>query len=110
MTPKIYVSFNPRSPGAYRAALRQLEHCITDLSDWMSMNMLKLNPTKTEFFIAGTSQGLQGTSQGLQKLSSSVVLKIGDSVIKPATTVRNLGILFDAQMSMSSTSTASFHL
>ena len=57
--------------------------------------MLKLNPTKTEFFIAGTSQGLQ-------KLPSSVVLKIGDSVIKPATTVRNLGILFDAQMSMSS--------
>ena len=61
----------------------------------MSTNMLKLNPTKTEFFIAGTSQGLQ-------KLPSSVVLKIGDSVIKPATTVRNLGILFVAQMSMSS--------
>ena len=57
--------------------------------------MLKLNPQKTEFFIAGTSQGLQ-------KLPSSVVLKIGDSVIKPATTVRNLGILVDAQMSMSS--------
>ena len=92
---QIYVSFNPRSPGACRAALRQLEHCITDLSDWMSTNMLNLNPTKTEFFIAGTSQGLQ-------KLPSSVVLRIGDSVIKPATTVRNLGILFDAQMSMSS--------
>ena len=59
---QIYVSFNPRSPGACRAALRQLEHCITDLSDWMSTNMLKLNPTKTEFFIAGTSQGLQKTS------------------------------------------------
>ena len=57
--------------------------------------MLKLNPTKTKFFIAGTSQGLQN-------LPSSVVLKIDDSVIKPATTVRNLGILFDAQMSMAS--------
>ena len=101
---QIYVSFNPRSPGACRAALRQLEHCITDLSDWMSMNMLKLNPTKNEYFIAGTSQGLQ-------KLPSSVVLKISDSVIKPATTVRNLGILFDAQICPCPlTSTASFHL
>ena len=69
---QIYVSFNPRSPGACRAALLQLEHCITDLSDWMSTNMLKLNPTKTEFFIAVTSQGLQ-------KLPSYVVLK-GTSV------------------------------
>ena len=43
---QIYVFFNPRSPGACLAALRQLEHCITDLSDWMSTNMLKLNPTK----------------------------------------------------------------
>ena len=57
--------------------------------------MSKLNQTKCDFFIAGTSQRLQ-------KLPSPVVLKIGDSVIKPVTTVRNLGILFDAQMSMSS--------
>ena len=41
---QIYVAFNPRSPWACRAALPQLEHCITDLSDWMSTNMLKLNP------------------------------------------------------------------
>ena len=173
---QIYVSFNPRSPGACRAALRQLQHCITDLrggtetsrqcfadicksrqsrfgsksriycridalktintaqihldnkhrqlilpictrfianltlqtladigqlvyvpplSNWMSTNMLKLNPTESEFFIAGTSQGLQ-------KLPSSVVLKIGDTLIRPVTTVRNLGILFEAHMSMSS--------
>ena len=35
---QIYVSFNPRSPGACQVALRQLEHCITDLSDWMDVN------------------------------------------------------------------------
>ena len=58
-------------------------------------NMLKLNPTKTNLFIAGSSQGHQ-------KLPSYVVLKINYSVIKPATTVRNTGILFDTQMSMSS--------
>jgi hypothetical protein len=59
----------------------------------MSVNKLKLNPTKTEFFIAGTHQGLK-------KLPHDVVLKLGDDTIKPSTTVRNLGMKFDAHMSM----------
>ena len=59
----------------------------------MSVNKLKLNPTKTEFFIAGTHQGLK-------TLPHDVAFRLGDDTIKPSTTVRILGMKFDAHMTM----------
>ena len=37
-------------------AVMQLQNCISELSDWMNRNKLKINKDKTEFLIAGTSQ------------------------------------------------------
>ena len=59
----------------------------------MTGNMLKLNNDKTEFFVA--------TSSHFKKLMPSVSLQIADVTITPSRTVRNLGIIFDDQMSMS---------
>ena len=58
----------------------------------MNQNKLKLNNDKTEFFIAGTRQSLLK----LPKLS----LAVGDSQIEPSSNIRNLGIFFDSNMSM----------
>ena len=58
----------------------------------MTSYKLKLNHSKTEFFIAGTAQGLN-------KLPS-IELKVGNNIIKPSTSVRNLGIVLDSHMSM----------
>ena len=104
---QMYISFNPRIPEACQTALSKLELCITELSNWMTVNKLKLNHNKTEFFIAGTTQGLN-------KLSP-VELKVGNDMIKPSTSVRNLGIIFDDHMSMtqhinSLMSSVNFHL
>ena len=60
-----------------------------------------------EFFIAGTTQGLT-------KLPP-VELKVGNDMIKPSSSVRNLGIIFDNHMSMtqhinSLISSVNFHL
>ena len=52
-------SFNRRVPEACQNALSKLELCIAELSNWMTVNKLKLNHSKTEFFIAGTIQGLK---------------------------------------------------
>ncbi|XP_072051727.1 uncharacterized protein [Amphiura filiformis] len=73
----------------------------------MTVNKLRLNHSKTEFFIAGTTQGLN-------KLSP-VELKVGNERIKPSTSVRNLGMIFDDHMSMtkhinSLISSVNFHL
>ena len=88
----MYISFNPRVPRACQIALSKLELCINELSNWMTVNKLKLNHNKTEFFIAGTTQGLA-------KLPP-VELKVGNDMIKPSSSVRNLGIIFDNHMSM----------
>ncbi len=105
---QIYITFNPRIPGACQAALHSLQTCIAEVNDWMTMNKLKLNPTKTEFFICGTAQNISN-------LPSDVVLTLEGNVIKPSTSVRNLGIIFDSHMSMtphinSLISSLNFHL
>ena len=38
------------------AVVQQLQNCISEISDWMNRNKLKINEDKTEFLIAGTSR------------------------------------------------------
>jgi hypothetical protein len=40
---QLYVSFNPKIPGAAQNALKRLENCISELQTWMNSNKLKLN-------------------------------------------------------------------
>lgn len=89
---QLYLSFNPKLPGAAETALDKLQQCVSDLRIWMDKNKLKLNNEKTEFFIAGTYQSLQK----LPKLQ----LTVGESIIEPSRNIRNLGIVFDENMTM----------
>ena len=59
----------------------------------MAFNMLQLNDSKTELFVAVSPR----LSNKLQDIS----LKLGNIVIKPSTSVRNLGIQFNQSMNMS---------
>ena len=68
--------------------------CIHDISLWMTSNSLKLNSDKTEFFLA--------ISQHNKLRMPPVSLTIGNEVIQPSETVRNLGVIFDTHMTMSS--------
>ena len=54
------------------------------------MGKLKLNDDKTEFMIIGSSQQLEKVS--VPELS------FGDTSVAPASTARNLGILFDPNL------------
>ena len=53
----------------------------------MTCNMLKLNNDKTEFFVA--------LSPFNKRRMPAVKLHIGNTVIEPTETVRNLGVIFD---------------
>ena len=90
---QLYTSFNPKIPNAAEMALRKLELCIDDLKNWMKSNKLMLNNNKTEFFIAG--------SQFAVKKLPPLQLRVGDSSIPPSNHVRNLGVIFDTNMTMS---------
>ena len=57
-----------------------MEQCISELRNWMSRNMLKLNDDKTEFIILGTDASLKKV-----KIES---IKVGNHEIKRVESVR----------------------
>ena len=104
---QLYISFDPRIPGAAELALAKLSACIKEIHQWMTINMLKLNESKTEFFVVASSYFL--------KTLKNVSLKIGDSLITPSSNIKNLGVVFDQTLSMSDhvqhiVRTVNFHL
>ena len=73
----------------------------------MTFNFLKLNDDRTEFLVI--------TSPYNKRWLPDLCLRIGEENIRPSTSVRNLGVIFDDVMSMSLqvvllTKTITFHL
>ena len=60
----------------------------------MVANNLKLNDSKTDFFVVATS------AHNLRNLPN-VQLNAGSTLTSPSATIRNLGIIFDDRISMS---------
>ena len=89
---QIYLSFRPYSIHSEINAVSVIEKCIADVRSWFIANRLMINDAKTEFLIIGTRQQLEKTS------IESII--IGDTLIKPLESVRNLGSWFDAHMRM----------
>ena len=90
------------------AALQRILSCIEAIDKWMGSNRLKLNPDKTQLIWLGTKQRLA-------TLNINPVRLFDGTVIKPSTSVRNLGVIFDSELSMSEhvnsvTRTCFYHL
>ena len=90
---QLYIPFDPKVPGELDKATLSLQNCIFDIRTWMTFNKLKLNDSKTEFFVAASPYNF--------KNMPDLTLKIGDVSIKPSETIRNLGAFFDVHMNMS---------
>lgn len=73
-------------------ALSKLEACIQEVREWMHLNYLKLNDSKTEFMVIGSPHTLKET-----KIAS---IKIGDEIINSSHSARNIGAVFDENLSM----------
>ena len=63
-----------------------LENCITAISNWMSANRLKLNPSKAELLWVGSRNRIRKLQNGGPNLS------VGGASISPASSVRLLGV------------------
>ena len=72
----------------------QVNACLLDVQRWMSLSKLKLNPEKTEFIVFGSKSQRQ-------KISSLFPVSILGSLIYPVDSVRNPGVWFDADFSLS---------
>ena len=89
---QIYTVVDPTVPGDSACALFKLTRCVYDIKQCMIKNKLKLNPDKTEFFIS--------SSPYHQSRLNNLSLQLDDTVILPSATVRNLGVTFDCNMTM----------
>ena len=86
---QLYLQFDPKDE---EVALQRLEACIADVREWMRLNHLKLNDSKTEFLVIGSP----AQRKGLHTES----IRIGDASIAATTSARNIGAIFDCSMTM----------
>ena len=104
---QLYVSFDPKSEEDIATAKSRLPDCIAEIRSWMLANKLKLNDSKTELFLIASPRNASALS--------NLELKIGESVITPAGSIKNLSIMFDNNLTMKdhvslSCRTVNFHL
>ena len=79
-------------PRDQHAAVDRFTTCFAAIEQWMAVNRLKLNADKTEFMWLGSRQKLlQVTCHTLQ---------LGGSSISASTSLWNLGVIFDPQMTL----------
>ena len=86
---QLYISFTPSNS---TSSLEILSNTFSDILSWMNSNKLLLNPSKTEFLLIGTKQ------QRL-KFSQLTTLSLGNDIIPVSSSARNLGFIFDSDMS-----------
>ncbi len=85
---QLYISFSS-CDSAYNLSL--LSSTLDEVYSWLISNRLSVNPTKTEYL-------LLGTPQQRAKLTSSSLTFHGQQ-LTPSTQVRNLGVVFDPDLS-----------
>ena len=86
---QLYLSFNVNET---QDAFSQMESCIAEIRSWMALNFLKLNDSKTEVLLIGSTH--------MKKNMPFQNLTIGQDTIAPSETARNIGAIFDSHMLM----------
>ena len=88
---QLYVNFE-LSDDNKLSSLNQIENCVSEVRMWMNANFLKENEDKTV--------ALVHASRNNQAKHNITAIKIGDCDITPSPSARNIGVVFDAEMSM----------
>ncbi len=89
---QLFLAFSPNSTESQENAVLCMESCLDNVKQWMLLNKLKMNNSKTEFILIGSRQQLD-------KIGFDSI-KVGDLVVKSVQSVRDLGSYFDSTMSM----------
>uniref|UniRef100_A0A8P4KSI9 Reverse transcriptase domain-containing protein n=1 Tax=Dicentrarchus labrax TaxID=13489 RepID=A0A8P4KSI9_DICLA len=100
---QLYLSIKPNEINQ----LSKLQTCLTDIKSWMTCNFLMLNSEKNEILVLGP--------KNLRDSLSKDIVTLDGINLASSTTVRNLGVIFDQDLSFNShikqtSRTAFFHL
>nr|XP_055049551.1 uncharacterized protein LOC129435072 [Misgurnus anguillicaudatus] len=87
---QLYISSHPSETHTFS----KLTDCLSDVSDWMAHNFLKLNSNKTEILIIEPNR--------YKHNMLDYKLHIDGCTVVPSSTVRNLGVMFDSNLSFDS--------
>jgi hypothetical protein len=87
-----YLMVNGKPQGDWCDLSEHLERCLSNIADWMTANMLKLNQEKTELIIFSPKHQV--------KHFSDFRLKFDGTVLSDVSCVKNLGMYFDKTISM----------
>ena len=87
---QIYLELDSRN---FDSSITELANCLEAVQAWMGNNKLKLNPDKTEFIVIGDDQIRSS-------LKSSFPVSFLGNIMEPAESVKNLGVILDAENSM----------
>ena len=88
---QLYMSFTPSSPNS-DDSVDKLKHCVTDIKNWMTKNMLKLNTGKTRYLLFGTPHQLSKVNRPTFGATSDIV--------QLSSCEGNLGVLLDSSLTM----------
>uniref|UniRef100_A0A8P4G3E0 Reverse transcriptase domain-containing protein n=1 Tax=Dicentrarchus labrax TaxID=13489 RepID=A0A8P4G3E0_DICLA len=100
---QLYLSIKPDEINQ----LSKLQTCLKDIKSWMTCNFLMLNSEKNEILVLGP--------KNLRDSLSKDIVTLDGTNLASSTTVRNLGVIFDQDLSFNShikqtSRTAFFHL
>ncbi len=88
----IYLAFEPNYVSSQMDAVQQVENSIAEVRDWMLVNKLMINDSKTVFMVIGNTPHLN-------KLEFDSIT-VGDESIPSSDNNRNLGTVFDSGLTM----------
>ena len=88
---QIYLSFSPEFASP---TFSIIEYCIRDVFSWMISNKLSVNPNKTEYLLFNPNN--------VNILVNIIIL--GSNTISPSDSAKNLGVIFQTDMSLENTS------
>ena len=89
----LYVSVAPVGNSQLNTIDRSYS-CLQEIGEWSRTNLLKLNDHKTGVIVFGTKQKLPTLND--------FGITVGDTTRIPSSSVRNLGVVFDSSLSMTS--------
>ncbi len=81
---QLYLSFRPDDP----TVAARISGCLAEISAWMKENHIQLNLAKTELLVFPATPTLQ----------HNFTIQLGSSTISPSSSVRNLGVIFNDQL------------